>query len=38
LNAGHQAMNYDVRHQEVKHGDVLHIKMVRNGGIEARIE
>jgi alpha-glucosidase len=38
LNADRQAMDYDVRHREVKHGDVLHIKMVRNGGIAARIE
>jgi alpha-glucosidase len=38
LNAGHQAMDYDIHHQEVKHGDVLHVTMVRHGGRAAPIE
>ena len=32
LNAEHQAMDYDIRQQDVKHGDTLHVKMARNGG------
>ncbi|MDR1582797.1 MAG: glycoside hydrolase family 97 C-terminal domain-containing protein, partial [Prevotellaceae bacterium] len=38
LNADHQAMDYNVRQQEVKHGDIVHVKMARNGGVAARIE
>jgi alpha-glucosidase len=38
INAGRQAMDYDIRRQDVKHGDTLHIKMVRNGGWAATVE
>jgi alpha-glucosidase len=38
LNAGRQAMDYNIRRQEVKRGDILPVKMARNGGIAARIE
>ncbi|MDR3245879.1 MAG: glycoside hydrolase family 97 C-terminal domain-containing protein, partial [Prevotellaceae bacterium] len=37
-NAGKQAMDYNIRKQQVKKGDKIHIKMVRNGGWAARIE
>jgi alpha-glucosidase len=37
INANHQAMDYDVRQQSVKHGDSLHISMKRNGGWAARL-
>ncbi|MDR1097265.1 MAG: glycoside hydrolase family 97 protein [Tannerella sp.] len=38
VNAGQQAMDYDVRRQEVKRGDVIHVRMARNGGWAATIE
>jgi alpha-glucosidase len=38
LNAGRQAMDYDIRRQEVKQGDRIHVKMVRNGGWAAVLE
>jgi alpha-glucosidase len=38
LNANVQAMDYSIRQQEVKHGDIVHVKMARNGGVAARIE
>jgi hypothetical protein len=31
-------MDYNVRQQKVKHGDIVHVKMARNGGVAARIE
>jgi hypothetical protein len=31
-------MDYNIRQQEVKHGDIVHVKMARNGGVAARIE
>ncbi|MDR1896986.1 MAG: glycoside hydrolase family 97 C-terminal domain-containing protein, partial [Prevotellaceae bacterium] len=37
LNAGVQAMDYDIRTQEVKHGDTVHVTMVRNGGWAATL-
>jgi alpha-glucosidase len=36
INANHQAMDYDVHQQSIKHGDTLHITMRRNGGWAAR--
>ncbi|MDR1338639.1 MAG: glycoside hydrolase family 97 protein [Prevotellaceae bacterium] len=38
LNAGKQAMDYSIRRQQVKKGDRIHIKMVRNGGWAAVLE
>jgi alpha-glucosidase len=38
LNAGHQAMDYDIRRQEIKQGDTIHLKMARNGGWAAVVE
>jgi alpha-glucosidase len=37
INAGYQAMDYDIRQQDVKHGDTVHVKMVRNGGWAAML-
>jgi alpha-glucosidase len=37
-NADRQAMDYDVRTQNVKAGDKLHLKLARNGGFAAVIE
>ena len=38
INAGRQAMDYRCKSSQVKNGDVLTIKMVRNGGFAAVIE
>jgi alpha-glucosidase len=38
VNAGRQAMDYNVRKQDVKQGDTIHISMARNGGWAAIIE
>jgi alpha-glucosidase len=38
VNADRQAMDYDIRRQEVKRGDVVHVRMARNGGWAATIE
>lgn len=38
INAGRQAMNYRCKSSQVKNGDVLTVKMVRNGGFAAVIE
>jgi alpha-glucosidase len=38
VNAGRQAMDYNVRTQEVKRGDKIHVTMVRNGGFAAKLE
>ena len=35
VNAGRQAMHYIKREQEVKKGDKIQVKMVRNGGFAA---
>jgi alpha-glucosidase len=37
-NAGRQAMDYTVRTREVKRGDRIHVRLVRNGGLAAVIE
>jgi alpha-glucosidase len=37
-NAGKQAMDYNIRKQQVKRGDRIHIKMVRNGGWAAVLD
>jgi alpha-glucosidase len=37
-NADKQAMDYNIRKQNVKQGDRIHVKMVRNGGFAAVIE
>jgi alpha-glucosidase len=36
-NANGQAMDYNIRKQEVKKGDKIHIKMARNGGWAAEL-
>ena len=38
INAGRQAMDYRCKSSQVKNGDVLTVKMVRNGGFAAVIE
>ena len=38
INAGRQAMDYHCKSSQVKNGDVLTVKMVRNGGFAAVIE
>jgi alpha-glucosidase len=38
INAGRQAMDYDIRQQNVKKGDKIHVKLARNGGLAATIE
>lgn len=38
INAGHQAMDYRKKESQVKSGDKIQIKMVRNGGFAAVIE
>ena len=38
INAGRQAMDYRCKFSQVKNGDVLTVKMVRNGGFAAVIE
>lgn len=38
INAGRQAMDYRCKSSQAKNGDVLTIKMVRNGGFAAVIE
>ena len=38
INAGRQAMDYCCKSSQVKNGDVLTVKMVRNGGFAAVIE
>jgi alpha-glucosidase len=38
LNAEKQAMDYSIRKQQVKRGDKIHIRMVRNGGWAAKLE
>jgi alpha-glucosidase len=38
INAERQAMDYDIRQQEVKHGDKIPVKMARNGGWAVMIE
>jgi alpha-glucosidase len=38
VNADRQAMDYGIRRQEVKRGDVIHVRMARNGGWAATIE
>jgi alpha-glucosidase len=38
LNADRQAMDYNIRKQDVKRGDKIHVKLVRNGGFAAIIE
>ncbi len=38
INAGRQAMDYRCKSLQVKNGDVLTVKMVRNGGFAAVIE
>jgi alpha-glucosidase len=38
LNADRQAMDYDVRTQNVKRGDKLKVKLARNGGFAAVLE
>ncbi|MDR3260790.1 MAG: glycoside hydrolase family 97 protein [Tannerella sp.] len=37
-NANKQAMDYNIRQQQVKQGDKIHVKLARNGGFAARIE
>jgi alpha-glucosidase len=37
-NAGKQAMDYNIRKQQVKRSDKIHVKMARNGGFAAVIE
>jgi alpha-glucosidase len=37
-NSHFQAMDYNIRTQEVKGGDKLHIRLVRNGGFAALLE
>jgi alpha-glucosidase len=37
-NANGQALDYDIRKQEIKKGDRLHIKLARNGGWAAMLE
>ncbi|MDR3260537.1 MAG: glycoside hydrolase family 97 protein [Tannerella sp.] len=37
-NADRQAMDYNIRTQNVKNGDILHIQLARNGGFAAIIE
>jgi alpha-glucosidase len=37
-NADKQAMDYNIRKQQVKKGDKIHVKMARNGGFAAKIE
>jgi alpha-glucosidase len=37
-NAGKQAMDYNIRNRQVKQGDKIHVKMVRNGGFAAVIQ
>jgi alpha-glucosidase len=37
LTADQQAMDYNVRQQEVKHGDIVHVKMACSGGMAVRI-
>jgi alpha-glucosidase len=37
-NSTFQAMDYNIRTQELKNGDKLHIKLVRNGGFAAVLE
>ncbi|MDR0560063.1 MAG: glycoside hydrolase family 97 protein [Prevotellaceae bacterium] len=37
-NADRQAMDYNVRQQDVKHNDILHVQLARNGGFAAVIE
>ena len=38
INAGRQAMDYRCKSSQLKNGDVLTVKMVRNGGFAAVIE
>jgi alpha-glucosidase len=38
LNAGRQAMDYNIRKQNVKNGDKIHVRLARNGGFAAVIE
>jgi alpha-glucosidase len=38
VNADSQAMDYNVRKQDVKQGDKIHVKMARNGGWAAILE
>jgi alpha-glucosidase len=37
INAGRQAMDYRRKEAQVKTGDTIHVKMVRNGGFAAKI-
>jgi alpha-glucosidase len=38
INAGRQAMDYNIRQLDVKYGDTVHVRMVRNGGWAATLE
>ncbi|KAA6311153.1 alpha-glucosidase, partial [termite gut metagenome] len=38
VNANRQAMDYDIRKQNVKQGDKIHVKLARNGGFAAILE